>query len=271
MSIQEQEQEKKYDPQDATLKFVNKGDDLDPVSSDFSSLRAEMSCGHAVTPDSLTQWCRSQLSEGNYKFRCPALVDGTKQCNKLWSYNEVRRLADLTTEEMEYFEETMARLAISEHCDSQPCPQCKTCVERKDLSNLCVQCIICTNTQKTAYQFCWQCQRKWKGPGPKSDRCDNDGCMNKDLQLLQTCKTISLPEVKGATSVPSVRACPECGMKVEHNRQYCKNVTCHRCKSVFCFLCLKLKRECCRTSSPYEVCPSGVAPTQTSIPVWKKK
>lgn len=30
---------------------------------DDDSLRAEMSCGHAVTPDSLTQWCRSQLDE----------------------------------------------------------------------------------------------------------------------------------------------------------------------------------------------------------------
>ncbi|XP_061566832.1 uncharacterized protein DDB_G0292642-like isoform X2 [Cololabis saira] len=272
MSFQDQEQaEKKYDPRDATLKFVNKGDDLDPVSSDFVSLRAEMSCGHAVTPDSLTQWCRCLLDEGNYTFRCPALVEGTKQCNKVWSYQEIRRLADLTVEEMEHFEESMARLALSEYCDSQPCPQCKTQVERKDLSNLCVQCIICTDKQKASYQFCWQCHMKWKGPGPRSDRCGNDGCMNKDLLLLQTCKTISLPEVEGATGVPSVRACPVCGMKVEHNQQHCKNVICPRCKNEFCFLCLKLKLQCCQTSSPYKVCPSGVAPRQTAIPVWKKK
>ncbi|XP_030609168.1 E3 ubiquitin-protein ligase RNF19B-like isoform X1 [Archocentrus centrarchus] len=269
MSIRGQEQvEKKYDPLDTTLKFVDRPDDLDPLCDE--SLRAEMSCGHAVTPESLTHWCHTQLEEGNYKFRCPALVDGTKQCNKVWSYQEVRRLADLTVEEMQHFEESMARLAVTEYCEVQPCPQCKTSVERKDLSNLCVQCVVCTADQKKTYQFCWQYLKQWKGPGPRSDRCNNDGCENKDLQLLQTCGTISLPAVKGVTSCPSVRVCPTCGLRVEHNREYCKNIYCPRCRVQFCFVCLKLKSECSQTSSPYEICPSGVAPRQTSIPVWRK-
>lgn len=127
MSIQG-EVEKKYDPFDTTLTFVNRMDDLDPLckinflshwawqksvtnkdsplkchhqqcfiffellnfiviprfltnlflvittstylllctsvsDDDCNSLRAEMSCGHAVTPGSLTEWCRSQLKE----------------------------------------------------------------------------------------------------------------------------------------------------------------------------------------------------------------
>ncbi|KAK1890312.1 Translation termination inhibitor protein ITT1 [Dissostichus eleginoides] len=143
--------------------------------------------------------------------------------------------------------------------------------ERKDLSNLCVQCSICTADLKKTYQFCWQCMRKWKGPGPRSDRCGNDGCMNGDLQLLQTCKTLSLPAVEGVADCPSVRVCPTCGMKVEHSQQYCKNIDCPRCHVAFCFVCLKLKSECCKTSSPYKICPSGVAPRQTAIPVWQKK
>ncbi|XP_037540227.1 probable E3 ubiquitin-protein ligase ARI7 [Nematolebias whitei] len=272
MSTQEQEEaEKKYDPLDTTLKFVDRGDDLDPVSSDFFSLRAEMSCGHAVTPESLTQWCRSQLNEGNYKFRCPALVDGITMCNKLWSYKEVRRLADLDVEEMQYFEENMARLAVAEYCEVHSCPRCKTSVERKNLSNLCVQCVVCTADLKKSYQFCWQCDKPWKSPGAGSGRCGNDGCVNKDLQILWTCKTISLFDVVGVDSCPSVRACPVCGLKVEHNQKYCKNVVCPRCKEEFCFVCLKLKRICCQTSSPFTICPDGVAPRQTSIPVWKKK
>ncbi|XP_013876504.1 E3 ubiquitin-protein ligase RNF19B [Austrofundulus limnaeus] len=272
MSIQEQEAaEKKYDPLDTTLKFVDRGDDLDPVSSEFSSLRAEMSCGHAVTPESLTLWCRSQLDEGNYQFRCPALVDGFKLCNKLWSYQEVRRLADLDVDEMQYFEETMARLAVAEYCEVQPCPKCKTSVARENMCNLCVQCVICTADQKKPYQFCWQCQKPWKNPGARSDCCGNRGCVNRDLQILQTCKNISLPEVEGVSSCPSVRACPVCGMKVEHNQTYCKNVTCPHCKLEFCFVCLNPKSVCCKTSSPYRICPSGVAPRQTAIPVWKKK
>lgn len=151
------------------------------------------------------------------------------------------------------------------------CPQCRTHVERKDLSNLCVQCTICTADHKKIYMFCWQCLKKWKGPGPRSNRCDNDGCIDPDVHLLQTCKTVCLPEVKGVTDCPSVRACPTCGVKVEHSRKYCKNINCLRCHVEFCFVCLKLKRECGKTSSPYQVCASGVAPRQTSIPVWQRK
>ncbi|XP_019951054.1 E3 ubiquitin-protein ligase DDB_G0292642-like isoform X2 [Paralichthys olivaceus] len=267
------EKEKKYNPKDPTMTLVDRKDDLDPVSSEDGDggLRAVMSCGHAVTAESLTQWCRSRLDQGIYKFTCPALVEGTKLCNKEWSYIEVRRLAILSVSEMKKFERTMARMTAAEHCDIQQCPQCKTCVERKDLSNLCVVCIICSADQKTPYHFCWQCQRKWKGHGPRSDRCANDGCANKDLQLLQTCRTINLPDVKGVTNCPSVRACPTCGLKVEHNKQYCKNIECPRCHVPFCFLCLKLKRECNKTSSPYKICPGGVAPRQTSIPVWQRK
>uniref|UniRef100_A0A3P8T8V9 RING-type domain-containing protein n=1 Tax=Amphiprion percula TaxID=161767 RepID=A0A3P8T8V9_AMPPE len=254
---------KGYDPLDTTLKFVTRRDDLDPIS--------EMSCSHAVTPESLTQWCRNLLDQGHYTFKCPALVEGTTRCNKAWSYQEVRRLADLSVEEMQHFEDNMARMAAARHCEFQPCPQCKTNMERKDLSNLCVICIICTADQGGTYQFCWQCQKPWKGSAPRSDRCGNDDCINRDLQLLQTCKSIDLPEVAGVTSCPSIRFCPKCGMKIEHSRQNCKNVICPRCHKEFCFVCLKLTRQCCKTSSPFRICPGGVAPRQTSIPVWQRK
>nr|XP_020495990.1 E3 ubiquitin-protein ligase RNF19B-like [Labrus bergylta] len=201
----------------------------------------------------------------------PPLVEGTKRCNKLLSYQEVCKMTALTVKEMEYFEETIARLAAAEFFEIKPCPKCRTHVERTDLSNLCVHCTICTADQKKIYYFCWQCQREWKVSGPRSDRCENDGCINKDLQLLQTCKTISLPAVEGVTDCPSVRACPKCGLSVEHSSQYCKNITCPRCHIEFCFVCLKLKLECNKTSSPYKICPSGVAPRQTSIPVWQRK
>uniref|UniRef100_A0A8C6U9J6 RING-type domain-containing protein n=1 Tax=Neogobius melanostomus TaxID=47308 RepID=A0A8C6U9J6_9GOBI len=264
--------ERSYDPLDNTLVFVSGRDDLDPFSAEDEdgSLRAQMSCGHAVTPDSLSEFCRHQLDQGNFKFKCPALVQGTTKCNKPWSYQEVRRLADLSVEEMQYFEENIARLAATEGREIQPCPKCKTNVERKDLTNLCVQCPICSADQERAYQFCWQCLRQWKGRGPRSDRCDNNGCSNKNLELLQTCKTIDLPEVQGATNCPSVRACPKCGAIVEHSRKFCKNVHCPRCRLEFCFICLKAKKKCNRTSTPYSLCQGGVAPRQTSIPVRNK-
>ncbi|CAB1421414.1 unnamed protein product [Pleuronectes platessa] len=263
--------EKGYDPRDTTLKFVNRPDDLDgmPPEEGDQGLRAEMSCGHAVTPESLTGWCRSLLDQGQYKFKCPALKNGTlKQCNEVWSYQEVRRLAVLTTEEMAYFEEKMARLAAEEYCEIKECPGCNTIVEREDLTNLSVVCPICQEDDEKQYTFCWQCLKKWKGPMPRSDCCDNDGCVNQNLELLKNCKDTSLLQVQGVDKCPSIRACPTCGQRVEHNRTGCKNIICQRCQVEFCFVCLKVTSECLKTSSYFEPCSDGVAPRQTSIPVW---
>uniref|UniRef100_A0AAQ4S026 RING-type domain-containing protein n=1 Tax=Gasterosteus aculeatus aculeatus TaxID=481459 RepID=A0AAQ4S026_GASAC len=264
------QEEKRYDPKDTTLKFVNRPDDLDPLREGDQCLRAEMSCGHAVTPESLTGWCRSLLDQGQYKFKCPALKGGTLKCDAVWSYREVRRLAVLTPEEMQHFEENMARLAAAEYCEFKTCPGCNTCVEREDPSNLSVQCTLCTADKGKRYEFCWQCLKTWKGPAPRSDCCNNDGCINNDIELLKNCRTTNLPQVDGVDACPSIRACPTCGQKVEHDKTGCKNIICPRCQVEFCFVCLKLTPECLKTSSYFIPCSDGVAPRQTSIPVWRR-
>ncbi|RVE60478.1 hypothetical protein OJAV_G00181160 [Oryzias javanicus] len=268
-------EEKRYDPGDTTLKFVSRPDDLDPLPPEEGDLclRAEMSCGHAVTPESLTGWCRSLLDQGPVQIQCPALSmrkNCAESCDALWTYAEVRRLAVLTAEEMQHFEETIARMAITEFCDVKTCPGCKTYVEREDLTNLCVECSVCTSDKKKPFLFCWQCFKPWKGRAPRSDRCDNDGCINEDLELLRTCKTTILSEVTEAKECPSIRACPTCGQKVEHDRTGCKNVICPRCQVEFCFMCLKKTEICLKTSSHFKPCSRGVAPRQTSIPVWRR-
>lgn len=101
--------------------------------------------------------------------------------------------------------------------------------------------------------------KQLKGPGPHSDQ---------RLHLLQNCPTVTLPQVHGVTACPSMRACPTCGTLLEHDKTACKNLFCPRCKKEFCFVCLKLKSECMKTSSPYKACSAGVAPRQTSIPTW---
>ncbi|KAM7002410.1 uncharacterized protein LKV04_003685 [Tautogolabrus adspersus] len=266
-------EEKRYDPRDTTLKFVNRPDALDPMPPEEGDVRlcAEMSCGHAVTPESLTGWCRSLLDQGQYKFKCGALKDGTLfKCDALWSYEEVRRLAVLTAEEMLYFEENIARMAATEYCEFKSCPGCKTYLEREEMDNLCVECTVCTADKKEAYEFCWQCLKLWKGRAPRSDRCDNDGCVNHDLKLLKNCKTVALSQVEGVDACPSIRACPTCGMKVEHDKSGCKNIICPRCQIEFCFVCLKLTPECLKTSCYFISCSDGVAPRQTSIPTWDR-
>ncbi|XP_029609899.1 putative E3 ubiquitin-protein ligase ARI6 isoform X2 [Salmo trutta] len=257
------EDEKSYDPGDRTLKFVNRQDDI-TLDDDPDSLRAEMSCGHAVTPQSLTGWCKSLLADGQHEFICPAL-NGNQKCGAVWSYQEVRRLAALTAQEIQYFEETIATLASPK---VKSCPGCKSLLVRMNTSNLNVHCPVCSADKGQTYQFCWQCLNQWKGRGPRSDHCDNTGCSNQRLQLLQNCPTVTLPQVHGVTACPSIRACPTCGALLEHDKTACKNLFCPRCKKEFCFVCLKLKSECMKTSSPYKACSAGVAPRQTSIPTW---
>ena len=55
--------------------------------------------------------------QGQYKFSCPALTEEMQKCGAEWSYTEVRRLAVLTVDEMQQFEESLARLAATEYCD----------------------------------------------------------------------------------------------------------------------------------------------------------
>ncbi|KAF3837141.1 hypothetical protein F7725_004605 [Dissostichus mawsoni] len=267
------QQQKRYVRSDTTLKFVNGPDVLDYLlrGSD-KDICAEMSCGHAVTPQTLTEECQRQLYKGKFKFKCPASKDDTKQtCDKEWSYQEVCKMALLTAEEKVYFEENMARLAATANCEFGACPGCQTYLVRTAPTNLSVRCTICTKDKKKVYKFCWQCLKEWKGTCPRSDRCDNDGCTNPELELLKTCKTTALSRVQGVTACPSIRACPTCGQRVQHDTTGCKNIICPRCKVEFCFVCLKLTRECMKTSSYFIPCSAGVAPRQTSIPEWHSK
>uniref|UniRef100_UPI00398E4B98 E3 ubiquitin-protein ligase DDB_G0292642-like n=1 Tax=Pristiophorus japonicus TaxID=55135 RepID=UPI00398E4B98 len=243
---------------------------------DPTVLRVEMSCQHAVDPKSLTAWCRSLMDQismtGNFTFHRPAVKEGTEEkCNKQWSYVEVRRHALLTDEEQQYFEEKFATLAAAKYCEykwlnKSLCPGCKSCVERKDLTNLSVKCSICTVEKGKCYEFCWQCMKEWKGQLPRSDRCDNEGCINLQLDTLKNCGTKVISD-SNIQNCPKIRACPTCGVLTEH-KDMCKYVMCTRCHVEFCFACLQPKAIC---SKSFASCAKPVAPRQTSIPMWNRK
>ncbi|XP_043923880.1 uncharacterized protein DDB_G0292642-like [Protopterus annectens] len=265
--------EKRYDPSDISLKYVKKKDEITGDDVDPNILRAEMSCGHAVDPNSLTAWCRSLIDQNHYKFHCPAVKDGTNEkCGKEWPYQEVRKLAVLTDEEQQDFEERLAALAAAEYCEFKSCPSCHSYVERKDLTNLNVCCLICTAQLGRPFEFCWQCLKEWKGSAPRADRCENTECKNRDLETLKNCIVIELPGTT-VTNCPSIRACPICGQLIEHNQTGCKNVRCSRCQNEFCFACLEPTRACqaTRPNSYFTTCAKPVAPKQTSIPTWNRR
>ncbi|XP_016362564.1 uncharacterized protein LOC107704190 [Sinocyclocheilus anshuiensis] len=253
--------EKRYDGSEEDIQFVRKPSDIDPYDDDPNTLRAELSCGHITGPQTLTDYCRIQLIDGKAELRCPL-------CQEQWSYTEVRKLAKLTPEEQLYFEERLANNATRKITDIKNCPGCDWLIERSDSSNLSVQCTVCSVKNKKTFEFCWQCLREWKGQRPRSDRCDNEGCSNRDLDLLRDCATIILQDAANIVC-PAVRACITCGLLITHNTQRCKNIVCTRCTKEFCFVCLKLTPDCLATSDYYIPCSDGVAPRQTSIPVWR--
>ncbi|XP_072111646.1 uncharacterized protein [Mobula birostris] len=251
------------------LKFVKRPDEI-TGDDDPNVYRVEMSCGHAVDPISLTEWCRTRISQGYFKFHCPALIDGTNVgCGEEWSYEEVCRNALLSIEERQFFEEKLATLAASSYCEYKQCPRCKSYVERKDETNISVNCSICTANDGTPFEFCWQCMKKWKGPAPRSDKCDNEGCTNiqlEPLKILKSCKTKTLP-YSNIQNCPKIRACPTCGLLIEH-QDMCKYVRCIRCHGEFCFACLYTKAICSKSSEYSFCCALPVVPRQTSIPLW---
>ncbi|XP_072531169.1 uncharacterized protein [Salminus brasiliensis] len=252
---------KQYTLLDKNINLAKRPSDLDPYDDDPDVLRAILSCGHVTSADTLMEFCRVELAKGKTTLKCYL-------CAKEWLYEEVRRLAKLTPQEQEFFEKTLGKNVSKKHMSCKICPGCGSFIKRADLSNLSVQCTVCCETTGRNYEFCWQCLREWKGPRPRSDRCNNENCTNEDLtRLLQSCKTITLPDVRDI-ECPAVRACPTCGILNEHNTEGCKNIVCCRCYTEFCFLCLKLTPECLKTSTHFILCSDGVAPRQTSIPCW---
>ena len=256
------------------IKFVQK-DDAITGDNDPTILRAELSCGHAVDPNSLTGWCRSLIDAGKYEFYCPAITDGkVKQCEKKLPYVEIRSLALLNEAEMTSFEKKLSENAAASFFDYKECPNCRSFVERKELGNLRVTCTVCPIIKKKSYEFCWQCENEWTVPLVKAtDTCGRNNCVNKNLKVLADCKYIKLENCADEMPfIPSIRACITCGFLCEHNGKKCKNIICPRCNVEFCFACLETKQNCLKAkpSSWFETCAKAVAPIQIKIPIWNR-
>uniref|UniRef100_A0A3B3V2K2 RING-type domain-containing protein n=1 Tax=Poecilia latipinna TaxID=48699 RepID=A0A3B3V2K2_9TELE len=251
---------KRYNLSDSTIRLVEEEDQFDCEWL----VSARMSCGHVVTPMSLTKWCQQLLKQGKSRFVC-----GQSGCNAEWPYQEVCKMALLTPEERKNFETTMALNAYL----INDCPGCMTPVTRGSSSNLYVCCQVCSAKTGRSFGFCWQCLREWKGQQPRSDRCENDDCHNSALKTLRECPEVKIKTVNGVKGCPSVRACPTCGSLIQHTGIGCKNISCPRCKMSFCFGCLKTISECRTTGTHnvYGVCSIDIVPRQTSIPVWQRK
>ncbi|XP_038126239.1 potential E3 ubiquitin-protein ligase ariadne-2-like [Cyprinodon tularosa] len=252
---------------DPTIPFVDKEDQFDFTCEGFASPRAQMSCGHVVTPMSLTKWCKHLVEKGDSQFVC-----GQSGCDAVWPFKEVCKMALLTPEEKDYFEKTMSFNAAARNPNSKFCPGCMSPVTRGSSLNLYIHCKVCSGKTGRTFAFCWQCLREWKGIQPRFDRCENDDCHNSALKTLRECPEIQIQTENGAKGCPSVRACPTCGSLIQHTGKGCKIISCPRCHMQFCFGCLKSTLECIIAQNRVlGKCPCDIAPRQTSIPMWQRK
>lgn len=242
---------------------LSEAPDMITWDDDPENKRAKMPCGHAITPESLTMFCRSILDAGRSRFLCPYISQDQPPvyCGNEWDYIDVRRLAVLTDDEIEEFEKKMSRNYLIKAMGVQECPKCNSMVERSDKKHIRVICPLCTKTGKqAAYEFCWHCLHEWKSSG--TTKCGNLVCSGEDrrLRILRNCPR---KEIVGVVGCPTLRACVSCGMLIEHVRA-CKHMKC-RCGKEFCFICLKPKETSGWKCGGYnEACT--IAPVQTKIP-----
>ena len=116
-----------------------------------------------LAPESLTSYCRSILNEGKSRFFCPHVSQDQppKHCNTEWDYLDVRRLAVLTEDEKEEFEDKITTNHLFKNIGIRQCPKCKSMVERNDKKDVKLCCTVCSKKDGKTYKFCWHCLKEW--------------------------------------------------------------------------------------------------------------
>lgn len=255
---EEPEQPKTYGP-DVELTDLP---DMFTMDDEEGGQRALMPCKHAIGPESLTTFCRSLLTAGKFEFRCPYKANpGDPFCDHLWEFFVVKKLAVLTKEEIKEFEIKICENYLWKAVGIQHCPGCSSFCERRNKKDRRVVCPICTKDKKESYDFCWYCLKPWLTSS--TTECGNASCTGQDprLKILKTCPTKT---VVGVPMCPDVRACPKCGLLIQH-KDACKQMECP-CKQKFCFICLTVANESGRYQCGSWNTKCVVAPRQTTIP-----
>ncbi|WAR17317.1 RL40-like protein [Mya arenaria] len=238
--------------------------DMFTLDDEKGGQRAEMPCGHVVGPESLTAWCRSLLSAGKFEFRCPYKeTPSSPFCDRLWEFFTIKRLAVLTKAEIKEFETKTTENYLRKAVGIQDCPSCKSYCERKRKTDQRVICPICTKEKGKLYEFCWFCLKPWLTAGNGTKDCGNACCTGEDprKKIIKDCPKKT---VIGVPNCPAVRACPSCGLLIEH-KDACKQMECP-CGQKFCFICLQKANARGQYQCGTWNFKCAIAPIQTVIP-----
>uniref|UniRef100_A0A8C1YYU5 Uncharacterized protein n=1 Tax=Cyprinus carpio TaxID=7962 RepID=A0A8C1YYU5_CYPCA len=138
----------------------------------------KLPCGHRRPAHYIIAWFKYCLKQRQTEFSCPAFDESRKRiCGTKLSYEGVCGLIPLTSKQTQFLQENLSLVTAGHLCHYKACPGCLTYVERRDQTNLCVHCTICTATKKHTYYFCWSCRSEWKGPPTHNAlRCSNNSC-----------------------------------------------------------------------------------------------
>ena len=224
-----------------------------PVCLEHTSTR--LPCKHPICPTCLMDYAWTEAGcNKKTEINCSL-------CNSELPLHVVQKVGNVRPEEIELLQASLSDNYIAKDTNVSECPGCSNHCERKDKTTNRVYCRICSTLGKH-HTYCWNCRKPWKNSGSNL-QCGNAGCDTASfLKILREAPLITLdflPEIQ----VPSKRACPTCGIVIEHIGG-CKHMKCKGCNTEFCFLCLKKKVEGSSYCGYKTKCT--VAPVQDTLP-----
>lgn len=160
-----------------------------------------------------------------------------RNCEAEWSMLEAIKKADMTDDERIFFEfKVTTNLIYHKGSKTSKCPFCKSFCQRQNENTLRVSCIVCSRKKSSNAEFCWHCKINWTKDHKCSQPNETD---EKAMRAVLNCAPKKTIFHSRNTGVPSKRLCPKCKILLTHANA-CKKIECFRCKTIFCFVCLKI-------------------------------
>ena len=205
----------------------------EPCSICYDSPSLKMPCGHFYCPSCIVQHSWNEVKSGGSKTEIKCFKD-----NKEWSLSIIQRYGSISDSEIDALAKKLSENFIKKNSNIviRDCPGCQCYCEQMDKNKNKVYCRQCAKEKKVA-EYCFHCSRPWMNPNSTTD-CGNSNCGTGNILYL--IHTAPYKEVIGVRC-PSIRLCPKCGCKIEHERD-CKHMKCPTCFTEFCFICLRTKQ-----------------------------